>query len=66
MKICQTHWDMLREAIDAPCPLCRKNELEANCTLPNCNKQTGDDWVQFATNDQLEEARQRGLIPLPS
>lgn len=53
-------------APDAPCPLCYKTELESTCTDPNCGKQTGDMWVQFAADDQLAAARERGLVPVAS
>jgi hypothetical protein len=50
-------------AEDAPCPLCLKTEIESKCTDPECNKQTGSDWIRFAADDQLNFARERGLVP---
>ena len=53
-------------APDAPCPLCFLNECaEKGCGDPDCKKvhHNGSDWIQFAANDQLEEARKRKLVP---
>jgi hypothetical protein len=47
---------------DAPCPLCYRTELEAHCVDPKCSKQTGDDWIQFAADDQLAAAIEKGLV----
>jgi hypothetical protein len=53
-------------AEDAPCPLCLKTEIEANCTEPDCGKQTGDMWIEFAAEEQLAYCRNRGLVARPS
>lgn len=56
--------DMMAE--DAPCPLCHKTQLESECTNPTCSKQTGDDWIRFAAEDQLSFCRAQGWVPQAS
>lgn len=53
-------------AEDAPCPLCYKTKLESSCTDPDCSKQTGDQWIEFAAQDQLDFARAQGFVPAAS
>jgi hypothetical protein len=53
-------------AEDAPCPLCEKTRIESICIDLNCSKQTGDDWIQFAAEDQLQYAIHMGYVPKPS
>ena len=125
MKICQEHWNQLREAIEqrgmghlvakngetaaqnavaslqgadtketfdplmnanfaiwsnsiqcfgieimaenAPCPLCALDNHVKECTDEKCQfKQTGADWIGFAADGQLENAREKGLIGEPN
>jgi hypothetical protein len=47
---------------DAPCPLCFKTEIETSCSDPNCNKQTGEMWIEFAADEQLAYCREKGLV----
>lgn len=47
----------------AGCPLCEKTEMEKTCTDPMCKKESGDDWIRFAADDQLAYAREKGFIP---
>jgi hypothetical protein len=51
---------------DAPCPLCLMDDHKKTCTKPGCEAQGGDDWIRFAADGQLEEARERGLVPKAS
>jgi len=53
-------------AEDAPCPLCYKTEMESKCTDPECLKQTGDDWIGFAADEQLNFCRAQGWVSEPS
>jgi hypothetical protein len=48
---------------DAPCPLCLMDKHAAECTEPDCKKNSGLDWIEFAADGQLEVARQKGLLP---
>lgn len=50
---------------DDTCPLCYLDEFKKNgCGDPTCTKyhEDGDDWIEFSVRDQIEEARQRGLL----
>ena len=51
---------------DAPCPLCLLDKHVKECTEATCNKQTGTDWIGFAADGQIEEARQLGLLGEPN
>jgi hypothetical protein len=51
---------------DAPCPLCLMDDHAAECTEPDCKKNSGLDWIEFAADGQLEVARQKGLVPQAS
>ena len=53
-------------ATDAPCPLCHLDECAKNgCGDPNCKKvhSSGGDWIRYAADEQLENARERKLVP---
>jgi len=50
------------------CMLCYMNEAARNgCGDPLCEKKhdSGDDWVQYAVDDQLRLAEQLGLMGVP-
>jgi hypothetical protein len=50
---------------DAPCPLCYLTECsKAGCGDPKCTRKhdSGEDWIRYAADDQLDQARKRGLI----
>jgi len=51
---------------DAPCPLCCMDDHAKNCTDVGCNNETGADWIKFAADEQLENARQMGLMGKPN
>jgi hypothetical protein len=53
-------------AEDAPCPLCALDYHAAHCTAPGCKNETGADWVRFAADEQLSNAKQMGLIGEPN
>ena len=42
------------------CPICFV-QSQCTCGSPECKAQV-DEWVQFAADDQLNEARDRGLV----
>lgn len=44
------------------CPLCMKTEIESRCTDPKCRKESGDDWIRYATDDQHTLAKERGWV----
>lgn len=53
-------------AEDALCPLCLMDKHAAECAEPECAKNSGLDWIEFAADGQLEVARQKGLVSLVS
>jgi hypothetical protein len=66
-------WDNALEAFgieimyaDALCPLCLMDNHKKTCTEPGCEAQSGDDWIQFAADGQLEVARKMRLVPKAS
>lgn len=53
-------------AEEAPCPLCALDHHAKECTDTGCSRETGADWIKFAADEQLENARQMGLIGEPN
>jgi len=51
---------------DAPCPLCAMDNHAATCAEGGCKNETGADWIKFAADEQLENARQMGLLGKPN
>jgi hypothetical protein len=44
------------------CPLCYiQQEHDAHCTVPDC-KTSYDEWIDYAGNDMLAEAKRLGLV----
>jgi len=53
-------------AANAPCPLCAMDNHAMECKDANCNNESGSDWIKFAADDQLENAREMGLLGEPN
>jgi hypothetical protein len=51
---------------NAPCPLCALDHHATTCTKEGCPNETGADWIGFAADAQLENARQLGLLGKPN
>jgi hypothetical protein len=51
---------------DAPCPLCALDNHAKECKDASCQNETGADWIRFAADEQLENARQMGLLGKPN
>lgn len=51
---------------NAPCPLCTMDYHAATCKDAECNNETGADWIKFAADEQLEIAREMGLLGEPN
>ena len=51
---------------DAPCPLCALDNHAATCKDRECQNETGTDWIKYAADEQLENAREMGLLGEPN
>jgi len=56
--------DIMHE--DAPCPLCALDNHATICKDEGCPRETGMNWINFAADAQLQNAKEMGLAGEPN
>lgn len=59
-------WGLGALADDFGCPLCALDRHAAECAEEGCARNTGADWIRFASDGQLQAARDLGLVGKPN